>query len=353
MSEEKTRIVLDARMRFHRGVGTYLRGLFPEMVRQMPEVEWLLLHPDDGEWVVPGTRVIPSSTLPLSLAEHFVIPKLLREYRADWLFVPHFNAPLLWPADRTIAVIHDTIPLLFPSTFRPWVPPAFKYMATRLMRGAAAVFTDARVTAEQLRRIGDRQVEVVYPGLTPLADPAGDFLPPAPYIFAIAGKPHKNGLAVLRLFEKLKNKDMNLLLRQSTEEDGGVVRDAVAASSARERIIVVPELSSAELTAAYAGAEIFIFLSRWEGFGYPPLEAMQAQTPVLAGSGGALPEVLEDAALLVDVDDPTALLAAVRRLLNERDLRCELIERGRRKVEEYTWPEAAARMVASLRRVIK
>src|SRR5207253_1374181 len=97
--------------------------------------------------------------------------------------------------------------------------------------------------------------------------------------------------------------------------------------------------SDADLPDLYAAASVFAYPSLYEGFGIPPLEAMACGTPVVASTGGALPEILGDAALLVDPRDEDALAEALQAAAEDDGaLRRRGIERARR----YTWPRDAA-----------
>jgi glycosyltransferase involved in cell wall biosynthesis len=96
-----------------------------------------------------------------------------------------------------------------------------------------------------------------------------------------------------------------------------------------------------ELTGLYRRASILAFPSRAEGFGIPLLEAMAWGVPAVASNIPALAEVAGDAALLVDPEDTDGLAAALRDLGSNRELRRELIERGRKRAAEFTWPKAA------------
>jgi glycosyltransferase involved in cell wall biosynthesis len=95
-----------------------------------------------------------------------------------------------------------------------------------------------------------------------------------------------------------------------------------------------------------AGATIFAFPSLYEGFGLPPLQAMAAGVPVVATRGGALEEVLGDAARLVEVGDPDALAAALEELLEDEPARRELSRRGRERADLYTWEACGAGLAA-------
>lgn len=350
------KIAVDARMRFHTGVGTYLRGLFPELLRQMPEHEWFVLQPGDGKWELPAATLLPCLTPPLSAAEHLVVPRLLRRRAIDWLLVPHFNAPYDWPAEKTLAVVHDTIPLLFPAPRKPWVAPVFRYLTERLLRRAPLVLTDSQATAIELRKMSGREVPVVYPGLLPLPTApaaAADEVPAERYLFVLGGKAHKDAALAVKIFTQLAAPGVRLVLRQTPGEDGGATAAAVQASPLRERITVIDRrVPEARLAALYAGAAAFIYCSKAEGFGYPPLEAMQHGVPVVARRAGALPEVLGEAALWFAGDDVAGAAGQVRRLLGEATLRQQQIARGQTQSARYAWPAAAAQVAAHIRAAV-
>jgi len=361
------RIALDARMRFHSGIGTYLRGMFPELVQRLPECVWHVIQPADGQWELPGATLLSCDVPPLTLAEHWRLPRLLHEHRIDWLVVPHINLPRFWPAARTIAVLHDLIPLDYPRHFRRHVPPAFRYLATRALREAAVVVADTRAVAARelpLRRERRRCCELapvvpryspagaVYPGVSPL--PA-DGAPPVAgrYIFCVGGKPYKHADLAVQLFETLNDPECRLVLRQAPHEDGGRTARAVAASPVRERITVCPRLTPAALGAAYRQARVFLFCSEAEGFGYPPLEAMQAGVPVLLRRGSpALAETAGNAAVWFDAERIPAAAGQLRALLDDETLRQEMIARGGAHVRQFTWAAAGMQLAEVVRRVL-
>jgi glycosyltransferase involved in cell wall biosynthesis len=100
-------------------------------------------------------------------------------------------------------------------------------------------------------------------------------------------------------------------------------------------------VSEAELPRLYSQADLFLFASLGEGFGLPPLEAMAAGTPVVTSLITSLPEVCGDAAWFVEPTDPERIFEAARRLLVERELRAELVSRGRAQARKFTWRETA------------
>jgi len=108
-----------------------------------------------------------------------------------------------------------------------------------------------------------------------------------------------------------------------------------------------------DLPAIYAGAAIFAYPSLEEGFGFPPLEAMAAGVPVVASNRGSLPEVLGDAALLVDPEDDRAVAQAIESVLTKPELRERLREAGFARVRRYTWQACAERTLDVYRDVLE
>jgi glycosyltransferase involved in cell wall biosynthesis len=98
------------------------------------------------------------------------------------------------------------------------------------------------------------------------------------------------------------------------------------------------------LAALYRLASLFVFPSLYEGFGLPPLEAMACGTPVITSNVSSLPEVMGDAALLIDPYEPDAIADAMRRVLTDERLRQDLKARGLRRVAEFSWERSVARV---------
>lgn len=134
---------------------------------------------------------------------------------------------------------------------------------------------------------------------------------------------------------------------------GAVNRDVFRASASatvtdHPNVRWAGPVSDAQLRALYQRASVFVFPSRYEGFGIPPLEAMRCGCPVAASDASSIPEVCGDAAAYFEPDDHAALVAAVESLLDDEDRRLAFIERGRARALTFSWDLAAERLRAAL-----
>jgi len=153
----------------------------------------------------------------------------------------------------------------------------------------------------------------------------------------------KNHVRMLRAFERLSAAgSLDRWIVVGPDGHGHAEFDAaVAASPARDRVDRRREVDDAELRRLYRATSLFLFASLEEGFGLPPLEALASGAPVVAGDNSSMPEVLGDAALLVDARDEDAIHDAARRILSDDDLRAELRRRGLARARAFTWQACA------------
>lgn len=193
----------------------------------------------------------------------------------------------------------------------------------------------------------DRVVRV-YPGLrrTGAGDAsAGRTLAGADrYVLALGTiEPRKNLPALVRAFDRAAGRDARRYLVVAGPD--GWDRDAFATAHTtarhRDRVRRLGYVTEAERRDLLAGAAAFAYPSHYEGFGHPPLEAMSAGVPVVAARAGALPEVLGDAALLVDPADVEGLAEGLDRVLDDDALRATLIARGHEQAARFSWDRAA------------
>jgi len=115
---------------------------------------------------------------------------------------------------------------------------------------------------------------------------------------------------------------------------------------------VLGYLPDEDLPALYATAGVFVYPSLYEGFGLPPLEAMACGTPAVTSNTTSLPEVVGDAALLVDPEDPAAIADAIMAVLSDPVLADDLSRRGRERAKQFTWGNAAVETLQVYRNAV-
>ena len=227
-------------------------------------------------------------------------------------------------------------------------------------RGAVAHATSDYVAAEIRAEFGlpEERVVRVYPGIPPIT--GGDAAAGrraagvARYVLALGTiEPRKNLPVLVGAFDAVAASDPDVTLVVAGQDGWGTEAFTAACARAvhRDRIRRLGYVDDGTRADLLAGAAVLAYPSHYEGFGFPPLEAMVAGVPVVASTAGAVPEVVGDAALLVDPDDTDGLAAALLRALGDDDTRARLIARGHAQRERFSWDESVTGMLALYRAV--
>lgn len=309
------------------------------------------------------TRV-PSRFRSLRIAaEQFGFPRILLRDDIDVFHCPGYVMPLRSPVP-TIVSIYDVLALSHPHLCRPANRWHYGRMLPESAKRAARIITPSQTVKRDLLQcvdVSDRKVRVVPLGVDerfkPVVDSAtlqrvqGLYGVPERFMLFVGNiEPKKNLKTLLVAYEKIGRRG----IRQGLVIAGAKVWDKASLVQARrvgaQFIGYVPD---DDLPALYSLADAFVFPSFYEGFGLAPLEAMACGTPVVASDAGALPEVLRDAALFVEPTDADALANAIVRIVEDRELRDGLIEKGKARAERYSWVQTAKIIVSLYRRVFE
>jgi glycosyltransferase involved in cell wall biosynthesis len=175
-----------------------------------------------------------------------------------------------------------------------------------------------------------------------------------PYLLGLGTlEPRKDLPTLVRAFAGLAGElPHRLVLAGLAGWGAGAVAAAVEDSGVADRILLAGWVPEADKAALLSGADVFAYPSRSEGYGLPVLEAMACGVPVVTTTGGSLPEVAGDAALLVEPGDAGALAAAIAKLAGDPAARAVLVGRGRARAAARTWDRCAALTAAAYRRAL-
>jgi len=264
---------------------------------------------------------------------------------------PHSRATPL------VLTVHDLALLRFPALGT--------HALRRLVRRAGAdagrarrVIADSEATARDLYEllgVAPASVRVVYPGcdarfFVPVDPVAGERVRERhgvapPYVLHVGTlEPRKNLGRLVRAFAAARSAHHfphRLVLCGPLGWGSGELRRLLDAPALADAVRWVGAVSRDDLPALYAGAALFAYPSLYEGFGLPPLEAMACGTPVLTSRVSSLPEVVGDAAVLIDPHDEAALASAIAQVLAGAELRADLAARGRARARQFTWERCA------------
>jgi len=272
--------------------------------------------------------------------------------RADVVHGTNFVVPPAWWA-ATVVTVHDLTPVYFPDLVEP-ATLAFPDLIRKALRRGTWVHTPSEFVAREVVEVfgaPPERVRAVHHGLVPPVPRPGALgggqLPSwvTQYVLAVGTvEPRKDLPTLVRAFGSVAEDRPGLALVIAGREGWGRAQldEAVAACPVPDQVLRLGWVGDAARDELVARATVLAYPSLYEGFGFPPLEAMAAGTPVVTTRCGALPEVLGDAARFVDVGDADALAQALGELVDDEDARQELARRGLERARLYTWEECAA-----------
>jgi glycosyltransferase involved in cell wall biosynthesis len=276
----------------------------------------------------------------------------------DVVHAPNFVAP---PARAPVVVtVHDVTFVRYPELSNADTLTFPRYIRIALDRGAVIHVPSDFVASEVQDCFGVEPERVfrVYPGLVPSHggdEGRGHELTGVDhYVLALGTvEPRKNLPNLVRAFDLVAADDPKLVLVVAGPDGWGVKGFVAAVNDAEhgDRVRRLGYVEDPDRRDLIAGAAMLAYPSIYEGFGYPPLDAMQAGIPVVASKAGAMPEVLGDAALLPDPMDVGAIAESLQRVLVDEGLRESLITRGRERVRRYAWERAGSEFAELYHRV--
>jgi glycosyltransferase involved in cell wall biosynthesis len=349
---------------FNVGLGRYCRGLIEAIGRVDSDNEYEILMSDSS------CRFPDRPNVRYRLIRFPVFKRRFWEQaisliaaRHDLLHFP-YDSCVAWKRGKFVTTVHDVKPLLFG---RPAGRINLNSMVEQwLVRDKWSRIDHILTVSQSSRRdltgylgVPQERITVVYPGVElERFRPAGTYEPTLaarPYVLCVAGAdPTKNVEALIGAFARLplrlrEGHDLVLVgdFRRRPELHEHVRRAGVDRQARFTGVV-----NDNRLIHLYQHAALFVFPSRYEGFGLPVLEAMACGCPVISSNASSLPEVAGEAAIMVGPEDTEGLAAAMAGVLSDADLRRDLCDRGLAQAARFSWDRAARETIAVYERVV-
>jgi glycosyltransferase involved in cell wall biosynthesis len=351
------------------GSGQYLRQVVRELARLATGHTLILIGEKgafaDGERPVETHEVswggMPAGRPAKLWFEQVAIPRAARALDLDLLHIPYLAPPLFSPVP-TIVTVHDLIPLLLPAYRGSWRKRAYFWLDVQAtLRADRLIAVSEHTKKDTVRRLGypAKRIDITLEAAAPSLRPATP-----EEILAVRRRYDLPERFALYLGDTDVRKGVHRLLaafaqwrQEAADTETGLV---IAGPLHPPGAPLFPDLSGlaqalgladvarflgpigeADKPALYSAAAVFAFLSEYEGFGLPPLEAMACGTPVLASSVSSIPEIVGEAGVLVDPFDEGAVIDGLGRLLGDEARRAELRALGLARAATFSWERTA------------
>lgn len=369
-----TRFLIPGRME---GIGWFTFYTLKYITQKHPEVEFVFLfdRPWDEQFIfssnVQPVKLMPPARHPALwyiFFEHSIHRYLCRN-KCDLFLSTDGFLSLRHKKTAQLAVIHDINFEHHPYFVPPVVRTYYRYFFPKYAQHARRIATVSQWSANDLTKtygIPAEKIDVVYNGASEIFTPISSLEKTSvrekltdgkPYfLFVGAFNPRKNIEGLFKsfdLFSEQIEQDYRLVIVGEKMHWTSSMETAFKLMKHRDKVIFAGRRQGRELNELLAASTGLWFVSHFEGFGIPIVEAFRAGTPVITSSVTSLPEVAGDAALLCDPTDYHAIADAMLCLAKDPDLRASLIKKGMKRAQLFTWQEAADRLWLSIKKTLQ
>lgn len=296
------------------------------------------------------------------LFNQFILPKALFKIKADYYFFPAFPAPFFFFNKKAITAIHDVGCWDSPSKNKKYMIAYFKIMYSKASFGKKKIITVSEFSKKRIIDIlkkDSKDIEVIYDGLSDCFENFSykkekdimaktQYKLPNEYMLCLSTlEPRKNLRLLVKAYDELlkeKKIDMDLVL---AGRKGWAMDDLLNNLNKKsiERIHFTGFIEDNLLPYIYKNANLFVFPSKYEGFGVPPIEAMSMGVPVVSSDAASLPEVLEDAAYYFTNDNLKSLKERIVYVLSLKEDELNISsQKGIRQAHKFNWKTEALKL---------
>ena len=366
------RIAIDARLSYYvqGGITQYTLNLVRALAASDQENDYLLFQRRPDQRVIVSQenfrRVSLWSPTHHPIEQYMLGIELSLQRKIDVMHCTDFIPPFYYRGP-TVITVHDLAFLLYPH-FLTRQSARYYGLIDRAVRQATHIVAVSEATKRDLVRLTgapEKKISVIYEAAEPIYYPIHDHkvlarihekyhLPEQVILFVGTIEPRKNLPTLIRAFRGLidgykSEADLVIVGKQGWLYDD--VYQLVDELSLRDRVHFLGRVPTADLPHLYNAAQMLILPSYYEGFGLPPLEAMACGVPVIISDTPAMSEVVADAALCVAPEDDEGFTVAMWRLLTDDNLRADMVTKGLRRAESFSWKRAAQETLEVYRKV--
>lgn len=362
------------------GVGTYIRNIVRTLSRLDRETHYFLIGPPAKVHEIgplPGNfQTVALLSDERSVRGYYDFRNALKKNECDLVHIPNlFSVPRALPCPYVMTV-HDMLDHMSRAREHNGFLRSLHFQLTkRVLEGAARIFAVSNFTRTEIEKLFEiplSHIEVVYNaiderflrGHASAADReliAQRYQVTYPFLL-YAGRisPHKNVVRMIEAFSALKTEldkeqaypDLKLIIIGDDLSGNPDLRRTVVRSGVQNDVRFLGFIPIEVLRIFYDVAQIFVFPSLYEGFGLPPLEAMAHGTPVVTSNVSSLPEVVGNAAVLVNPENVFEIMRALHRVLMDKALRDRMRERSYQQAMKFSWELSVRRVLDAYREIV-
>lgn len=359
------KIAVDLRLWSAGGIGTFLKEILNQLLKEEGYSFYFLGFDHEKDEIEkrfqPSIfRFISLKSGIYSIKEQFELP--LSVPAVDIFWTPHFNVPFLpIKAKKRLVTINDVYHLAFYKQMSLKQKIYARCFYNIALYQADAVTTISHFSLKEIRRYcfaKPKKLEIVHNGinLERFADAKNEnrfkrikdkYCLPDKYLLAVGNlRPHKNLSRVALALENLlkERSDYHLVIvgrENGFRSEDTELKKLLDKPSLRQKVHLLGSLNDSDLPYLYGHAEAFIFPSLYEGFGFPPLEAMASGCPVIASTAASIPEICQEACLYIDPYNVKDIENAIRSLWENNELKSDLNKKGAEHIQRFSWHETA------------
>jgi glycosyltransferase involved in cell wall biosynthesis len=335
----KVHVCVDGRLITQTGIGTFLRSTLTA-ISHATAYELTILCREDEQDILQSF----SSNLIVMHSAIYTV-KEQAEYRktipsCDLFWSPHFNVPLLpVKAKKKVSVICDVYHLAHFSSLN-----LSQKIYAKIVYNAAFYLSDTVVTISEFSKNEILKYASLKPKKLVVACPPLDFAPPAgnfekqKFLLYVGNlKPHKNLVRLVKAYSLVRPEEKLVIVGKKEgllTADAALFKEVEKDPFLKKNVLFTGYIEEKKIKELYASAFLFLFLSTYEGYGYPPLEAMVCNCPVVAAKAASIPEVCQDAVEYVDPYSVVSIADGIKKLLYDTKRREELMRKGKELIEK-------------------